>query len=131
MVAIFLFVQVSLFGTIQMVQESVFIKHNSKIVEHGYFTFCSIDGETIEETTFSYSLNLKKQTFAVSLVGSDSTSLDDKGRNYLSQFGDSEDWDRGRIGTSVEKYFLVFDPNFLRWNNSEKLSFFLSVCKSA
>ena len=134
MTAIFLFMQVSLFGTIQlpekMAQESVFIKHSSKIVDHGYFTFCSIEGDTIEETIFSYSLNLKKQTFAVSLVDSDSASLDKKGRNYLSHFSNSEDWNRERVGTSVEKYFLIFDSDFLRWNNSEKMSFFLSVCKS-
>ena len=84
----------------------------------------------INETTFSYSLNLEKQTFTVTLVGSEIMSLDAKGENYTSQFNDSEDWNRERIGTPIEKYFLVFDPDFLVWNNLEKLNFFLRVCKN-
>ena len=134
MVAIFLFIQIFLFGTIdssgKMIQESVLIKHNSKIIDHGYFIFCSIEGDMINETTFSYSLNLEKQTFTVTLVGSEIMSLDAKGENYTSQFNDSEDWNRERIGTPIEKYFLVFDPGFLVWNNLEKLNFFLRVCKN-
>lgn len=38
-------------------QETILIKHNCKIINHGYFTFCTIDdNQTIEEVTFMYSV---------------------------------------------------------------------------
>ena len=47
--------------------------------------------------------------------------------NYLKDYSESDVWNRNRIGTSVEKYFMIFHKDFLMWNNSEKLNFFMQA----
>lgn len=109
-------------------QDSILIKHDCKIIEHGYFIFCTInDNKTINKTTFSYSLNIKKQTFVVRFIQSDTILIDAK--NKLDEFYGSDTWNKKRVGTSFEKYFLLFNPDFLKWNNLEKLHFFINASK--
>lgn len=127
-------IHILIIGTVPLIkanmQDSILIKHRCKIIDHGFFTFCTInDNETIKKITFSYSLNLKKQAFAVGFVESDTISIDAISKNELKEFRESDSWNKKLNGTSVEKYFLLFHPDFLKWNNSEKLDFFMRVCK--
>jgi hypothetical protein len=124
---------VLLFGTVSLIkanmQDSILIKHDCKIIEHGFFTFYTInDDKTINKNGFSYSLNLKKQTSVVTFIESDTVKADSMAENGLDGFYSSEEWNKKRVGTSVEKYFLLFHPEFLRWDNAEKLDFFIQAC---
>lgn len=128
----FLFTIVFIFGTVSLIkankQDSILIKHECKIIEHGFFTFYTInDDKTIVKNVFAYSLNLKKQTCSVSLIKSDTIKVDPMAKNYIDGFYKSEEWNKKRIGTSVEKYFLLFHPEFLKWNNAQKLDFFIQT----
>lgn len=111
-------------------QESVFIKHDCKLINHGYFTFCAVtDNQTINKVTFSYSLDLKKKSYAVMLLSKDTLSINTIDKTYLNDFSGSDVWNQKRLGTSVEKYFMVFHKDFLIWSNSEKLDFFTRASK--
>lgn len=130
----FLFTLVFIFGTASLLkanmQDSVLIKHDCKVVEHGFFTFYTYDGDkTIIKNIFSYSLNLKKQTSVVTFIESETVKIDLMAKNYIDGFYKSEEWNKKRIGTSVEKYFLLFHPEFLKWNNAQKLDFFIQSVK--
>ncbi len=108
-------------------QDSILIKHSCKIVEHGFFTFYTFDGnDSIIKNVFGYSLNLKKQTFVVAFLESDTIQTDSMDINACYK---GEEWNKKRIGTSVEKYFLLFHPDFLKWNNAQKLDFFIRSSK--
>jgi hypothetical protein len=127
-------VSVVIMGTAYMpsgnCQESVFIKHNCKIIDHGYFTFCSVtDNQTINEATFSYSIDFKKKSYAIMLLSEDTLPMNTSNKTYLNDFSGSDVWNQKRLGTSVEKYFLVFHKDFLSWSNSEKLDFFMQASK--
>ncbi len=111
-------------------QESVFIKHNCKVINHGYFTFCTTnDNQTISKVTFIYSVNLKKKSYSASLMSKDTLCVNEVAKNYLKDYCESDVWNRKRLGTSVEKYFTIFHKDFLIWNNSEKLDFFIQASK--
>lgn len=107
------------------VQDSTLIKHSCKIIEHGFFTFYTVSSNnTNYKHVFSYSLDLKENTFSVSFLESDTIKA-----NEIKGFYQSDVWNKKRIGTSVEKYFLVFHPDFLRWDNTRKLDFFVQTCQ--
>ncbi|MEO9964357.1 MAG: hypothetical protein ABJF11_01130 [Reichenbachiella sp.] len=112
----------------RQVHESLLIKHNFKVIDNGFFVFCeSSENDGISETTFSYSINLKKKNFNVVLLESKSlTTISD---SYLVEFDNSINWNQKRTGSYQERYFLVFDSAFIKWNNSEKLRFFLNESK--
>lgn len=123
-----------IFGTASLtkasMQDSVLIKHDCKVIEHGFFTFYTFDDDiTIIKNIFSYSLNLKKQTSVVSLIESETIKVDSMAKNDIDEFYKSEEWNKKRIGTSVEKYFLLFHQEFLKWNNAQKLDFFIQIGK--
>jgi len=125
LISLFIFVTVTL--TKANMQDSILIHLQCKIIEHGYFTFCKINNNgTINKITFGYSINLKKQTFAIDLVKSD-TLLADKVDLY--GFYKSDAWNQKIIESSVEKYYLVIHQDFLKWNNSQKLDYFMQICK--
>jgi hypothetical protein len=112
-------------------QDSVLIKHSCKVIEHGYFTFCTYnDNGTINKRTFGYSINLKKQTYAIALIEEDTLFKDAIKKNELDGYYESEKWNEKRIGTVVEKYFLLFDRDFLIWDNTQKLDFFMQSSDS-
>lgn len=112
-------------------EEPILLKQSCKIFNHGFFIFCTkIDHKTINRTTFSYSLNLRKQLFAVGFVERDTISIDAISKSELHQFSNSDQWNIQRIGTKLEKYYLIFHQDFLKWNNSEKLNFFVQVCEN-
>ncbi len=112
------------------IQDSILIKHSCKIIEHGFFTFYTFDDDkTIIKNVFGYSLNLKKQTFVVSLIESDTIKKGSKFKNGIDGLNTSEEWNKKRVGTAVEKYFLLFHPDFLKWNNAQKLDFFIRKSK--
>ena len=111
-------------------QELVFMKHNCKIINHGYFTFRTMnDNQTINKVTFSYSLDLKKKSYTIMFLSKDTLCVNAVDKNYLKGYCESDVWNRNRLGTSVEKYFTIFHKDFLIWNNSEKLDFFKQVSK--
>jgi hypothetical protein len=111
-------------------QETILIKHNCKIINHGYFTFCTIDdNQTIEEVTFMYSVDIEKKSYTTSLMSKDTLYINDVGKKYLRDYSESDVWNRKRIGTSVEKYYMIFHKDFLTWSNLEKLDFFTRVSK--
>ncbi len=119
----FLFTIVFLFGTVTLlkanIQDSVLIKHQCKIIEHGYFIFCTFDDDkTIIKNTFSYSLDLKKQTYVVKHNGGDTIKTDSITKDYIEDFLNSEEY-------KGNKSFLIFHPEFLKWNNAQKLDFFI------
>lgn len=123
-----------IFGTASLtkasMQDSVLIKHDCKVIEHGFFTFYTFDDDiTIIKNIFSYSLNLKKQTSVVSLIESEAIKVDSMAKNDIDGFYKSEEWNKKRIGTSVEKYLLLFHQEFLKWNNAQKLDFFIQIGK--
>lgn len=123
-----------IFGTASLtkasMQDSVLIKHDCKVIEHGFFTFYTFDDDiTIIKNIFSYSLNLKKQTSVVSLIESEAIKVDSMAKNYIDGFYKSEEWNKKRIGTSVEKHLLLFHQEFLKWNNAQKLDFFIQIGK--
>lgn len=112
------------------VQDSTLIKHSCKIIEHGFFTFYTVSSNnTNYKHVFSYSLDLKKNTFSVSFLESDTIKANEMTKNEIKGFYQSDVWNKKRIGTSVEKYFLVFHPDFLRWDNTRKLDFFVQTCQ--
>lgn len=123
-----------IFGTAYLtkasMQDSVLIKHDCKVIEHGFFTFYTFDDDiTIIKNIFSYSLNLKKQTSVVSLIESETIKVDSMAKNDIDEFYKSEEWNKKRIETSVEKYFLLFHQEFLKWSNAQKLDFFIQIGK--
>lgn len=123
-----------IFGTASLtkasMQDSVLIKHDCKVIEHGFFTFYTFDDDiTIIKNIFSYSLNLKKQTSVVSLIESEAIKVDSMAKNDIDGFYKSEEWNKKRIGTSVEKHLLLFHQEFLKWNNAQKLDFFIQIGK--
>lgn len=125
---------VFIFGTAYLtkasMQDSVLIKHDCKVIEHGFFTFYTFDDDiTIIKNIFSYSLNLKKQTSVVSLIESETIKVDSMAKNDIDEFYKSEEWNKKRIGTSVKKYLLLFHQEFLKWNNAQKLDFFIQIGK--
>jgi len=124
---------VLILGTVSLlkanIQDSILIRHDCKIIEHGFFTFYTIKDDTTIRNTFSYSLNLKKQTSVVTFIESDTIKADSKVKNELDRFYSSEEWNKKLVGTSVEKYFLLFHPDFLRWSNAQKFDFFMQICK--
>jgi hypothetical protein len=129
-----LFTLVIIFGTVLLIkasnQDSVLIKHDCKVIEHGYFTFLTINNDkTKVKYVFAYSLNLKKQTFSVALLERDIIKIDSIANNNIDGFYKSEEWNKKRIETSVEKYFLLFHPEFLKWNNAQKLDLFIQKVK--
>ena len=72
----FLFTFVLMFVTVPLlkanVQDSTLIKHSCKIIEHGFFTFYTVSSNnTNYKHVFSYSLDLKKNTFSVSFLESE------------------------------------------------------------
>src|SRR5690554_248813 len=90
---------VLLFGTVSLIkanmQDSILIKHDCKIIEHGFFTFYTInDDKTINKNGFSYSLNLKKQTSVVTFIESDTVKADSMAENGLDGFYSSEEWNK-------------------------------------
>ncbi|WP_027473254.1 hypothetical protein [Saccharicrinis fermentans] len=112
-------------------QEMILIKHNCKIISHGYFTFCTIDdSQAIDKVTFIYSVDLKKKSYTTSLMSKDTLSVNNVDKKYLKDYSESDVWNRKRLGTSVEKYFTIFHKDFLIWSNSEKLDFFTRVSKN-
>ncbi len=130
----FLLTLVFILGTASLIkanmQDSVLIKHDCKVIEHGFFSFYTFDDDkTIIKNVFSYSLNLKKQTSVVTFIESDTIKVDSMAKNSTDVFFNSEEWNKKRIGTSVEKYFLLFHPEFLKWNNAQKLDFFIQTHK--
>lgn len=130
----FLFTLVLTFGIVSLlkanVQDSTLIKHSCKIIEHGFFTFYTVSSNnTNYKHVFSYSLDLKKNTFSVSFLESDTIKANEMTKNEIKGFYQSDVWNKKRIGTSVEKYFLVFHPDFLRWDNTQKLDFFVQTCQ--
>lgn len=129
-----LFTFVFIFGTTSLIKanmrDSVLINHRCKIIEHGFYTFYTInDDKTIVKNVFAYSLNLKKKTYSVSLIKNETIKIDSMAKNYFDGFYESEEWNKKRIGTSVENYFLLFHPEFLKWNNAQKLDFFIQTGK--
>ena len=118
----FLFTTVFLFGTVTLLkanmQDSVLIKHQCKIIEHGYFIFCSFDDKTIIKNTFSYSLDLKKRTYVVKHNGNDTVKTASITKDYIDGFLSSEEY-------KGNKSFLIFHPEFLKWNNAQKLDFLI------
>ncbi|MCF8218304.1 MAG: hypothetical protein K9J21_04925 [Bacteroidales bacterium] len=130
----FLLTFVFILGTASLIkanmQDSVLIKHDCKIIEHGFFSFYTFDDDkAIIKNVFSYSLNLKKQTSVVTFIESDTIKVDSMAKNSTEGFYNSKEWNKKRIGTSVEKYFLLFHPEFLKWNNAQKLDFFIQTHK--
>jgi hypothetical protein len=130
----FLLTLVFILGTASLIkanmQDSVLIKHDCKVIEHGFFSFYTFDDDkTIIKNVFSYSLNLKKQTSVVTFIESDTIKVDSMAKNITDGFFNSEEWNKKRTGTSVEKYFLLFHPEFLKWNNVQKLDFFIQTHK--
>ena len=130
----FLFTLVLMFVTVPLlkanVQDSTLIKHSCKIIEHGFFTFYTVgSNNTNYKHVFSYSLDLKKNTFSVSFLESDTIKANEMTKNEIKGFYQSDVWNKKRIGTSVEKYFLLFHPEFLIWDNSQKLDFFVQTCQ--
>jgi hypothetical protein len=59
----------------------------------------------------------------------DTIKVDSLTKIDMDGFSSSEEWNKKRIGTPVEKYFLLFHPKFLTWNNAQKLDFFLKSQK--
>lgn len=109
-------------------QESVFVKHNYKIINHGMFSFYAVnDNQTVSKVIFNYSLDLKKKSFVIGVESKDTLCINAVANNYLKDYSESDVWNRNRIGTSVEKYFMIFHKDFLMWNNSEKLNFFMQA----
>ena len=107
-------------------QDSTLIKHSCKIIDHGFFTFYTVSSNnTTYKHVFSYSLDLKKNTFSVSLLERDTIKANEMTKNETKGFDQSDVWNKKRIGTSVEKYFLLFHPDFLKWENTQKLEFFV------
>jgi hypothetical protein len=110
--------------------DSILISHNCKIIEHGYFSFITfIDNESINKKTFSYSINLKANTFTLSLIDDKIINRNIIKKNDLYNFYTSDVWNKKRNKKSVEKYFLTFHQDFLKWDNSHKLEFFLEHSK--
>jgi len=110
--------------------DSILISHNCKIIEHGYFSFIIfIDKESINKKTFSYSIDLNNDTFILYLIDDKIINRNNLKKNDLYNFESSDDWNIKRNKKSVEKYFLTFHQDFLKWNNKKKLDFFTQNCK--
>ncbi len=125
MVKFFLLVSAFLFGMPPMqktsvLQGTILIKQQCKIINHGYYFFCvfNTDNETITEYRFSYSLNMEEKTYVVGLNGIDTIKIESLPKNYFDGFCNSENY-------KGSKSFLIFHPSFLKWNNMQKLHFFI------
>jgi fibronectin type 3 domain-containing protein len=90
-------------------QESVFIKHDCKLINHGYFTFCAVtDNQTINKVIFSYSLDLKKKSYAVMLLSKDTLSINTIDKTYLNDFSGSDVWNQKRLGPQLRGILWFF-----------------------
>lgn len=111
-------------------QELVLIKHNYKIINHGIFSFYTVnDNQTVSKVIFNYSLDLKKKSFVIGVESKDTLCINTVAKNYLKDYSKSDVWNRNRLGTSAEKYFTIFHEDFLIWSNLEKLDFFMQASK--
>ena len=72
-------------------QESVFIKHNYKIINHGMFSFYTVDdNQTVSKVIFSYSLDLKKKSFVIGVESKDTLCINTVAKNYLEGYCESD-----------------------------------------
>jgi hypothetical protein len=97
----------------------IVIKCFHKVINQGYFSFAQIEKEKIILINYSYSIDLKNKKKYVFLTKRD--TLDRKYIRNFKTYKTEKEWAKEHLDTYRERYFKIFDVNFLNMSNREKL----------
>ena len=61
---------------------------------------------------------MRERTYVVGINGTDTIKIESLPKDYFDSFCNSENY-------KGSETFLIFHPNFLKWNNAQKLDFFI------
>lgn len=108
-------------------KEDILIHTQSKTINHGYINFLFFENHSPSLLkVYSYSIDIKKNNFYVSLIESIKVSSNYDTNNYKS----TKEWNEKQKNTYREKYFKVIHNNFLTLTNREKFHLIDSIAKN-